>query len=114
MNSVRKAMRKEKDEHDRSSHFIGQHFGAWTLVSWAVSSSPNKKVHCRCSCGTEKDVFWSNLKYGKTKSYSCKSQIFKGKDLRGQRFGALQALQELKERDKEIYDKNIYSRRMYF
>ncbi len=66
-----------------------------------TSEGSNKKVHCRCACGREKDVFWNNLKYEKTKSCGCQAHRFKSKDLRGQCFGALQALQELKERDRD-------------
>lgn len=86
------------------SSLIGQRFGECTVLSGGASDSPNKKVQCRCSCGTEKDVFWNNLKYGKTKSCGCQAHRFKSKDLRGQRFGALQALQELKDRD---HDGNV-------
>ena len=79
----------------------GQRFGSWT-AEYPVRK--NKKIywHCKCDCGTEKDIYSSNLKSGKTKSCGCQrgsaiSQKIKN-DLVGQRFGNLNVLEETNER----------------
>jgi hypothetical protein len=51
----------------------GQKFGAWTVIKRMPSSkSGATKWLCKCDCGTEKEVFASNLKRGLTVSCGCK------------------------------------------
>lgn len=49
----------------------GQKFGEWEPL-YPVKVKGINHWHCRCSCGTEKDVYTSNLTSGKTKSCGCK------------------------------------------
>ena len=66
----------------------GQTFGEW-LVLYYVG---NGRYHCRCSCGTEKDILRSSLIHGE--STSCGHTRLK-RDLTGQTFGELTALRHL-------------------
>lgn len=79
----------------------GQQFGSWT-AEYPLRKNGKLYWHCKCVCGTEKDIYSSNLRSGKTKSCGCQrgtaiSQKIK-KDLTGQRFGQLVVLEETKER----------------
>lgn len=40
----------------------GQRFGRWTVLSYAGA----QKWHCRCACGTEKAVYGSSLRAGRS------------------------------------------------
>lgn len=48
----------------------GMHFGRWTVLSRANTSSP-PRWRCRCDCGTERDVLGVTLRSGETKSCRC-------------------------------------------
>lgn len=48
----------------------GQNFGYWTVLNKA--NKPNY-WHCKCKCGTEKDVFRGSLTQGTSKSCGCNS-----------------------------------------
>ena len=60
------------------------------------------KWHCKCACGTEVDVSSNHLRQGLTKSCGCYSreQVAQRarKDISGQRFGLLVALEPTEER----------------
>ena len=57
----------------RYEDLTGQKFGAWTVIKRMPSSkSGATKWLCKCDCGTEKEVFASNLKRGLTVSCGCK------------------------------------------
>ncbi len=45
-----------------------QKFGLWTVL---YKADKNNYWHCRCNCGTEKDVFIGSLKSGQSKSCGC-------------------------------------------
>ena len=59
------------------------------LELFCYSSKVNHIWHCRCDCGNETDVRQSNLQNGSVKSCGC----LKWKDISGQRFGRLTALE---------------------
>lgn len=76
----------------------GQRFGSWTAQYYLGHSY----WHCICDCGTEKDIYTSNLRSGKTKSCGCqKNNLIKEKikkDIVGQTFGELTVLRATEER----------------
>lgn len=47
---------------------IGKTYGCWTVLG--LGDRPYY-VHCRCTCGTEKDVYYSSLTTGKSTSCGC-------------------------------------------
>jgi hypothetical protein len=49
----------------------GDTYTNWTVLYYTVSKGSNKKVLCRCLCGTTSEVFVSNLRSGKSKSCGC-------------------------------------------
>lgn len=57
---------------DRKPYFkddlIGKTFGKWTVLSKAEKTN---YWHCKCQCGTERDVFRGNLTQGMSKSCGC-------------------------------------------
>lgn len=64
-------------------YLIGQQFGQLTVldVRWANEGSgkkPTYKALCRCSCGTEKEVFTTAVRYGHTSSCGCSREHYKG------------------------------------
>lgn len=65
----------------------GEKFGEWTVLNYAGDSYWN----CRCSCGTERKVLGYSLKSGS--SVNCGGGIHKYKDISGERFGMITALE---------------------
>lgn len=52
----------------------GQQFGRWYVVRRAPSRGTEKSYHywfCRCSCGTEREVIHTGIRYGHSKSCGC-------------------------------------------
>lgn len=47
---------------------IGKTFGQWTVIG--AGSKPDYLL-CRCKCGKEREVYWPNLKNGKSRSCGC-------------------------------------------
>jgi len=58
--------------------FIGKTYNYLTVLSYVETKVYGKtkvkihKVHCRCKCGTEKDIWLNNLLSGMTKSCGCR------------------------------------------
>lgn len=50
---------------------IGNRYGKLVVIAEAPPDRYNKKVVCRCDCGTEKEFHLGNLVRGKTKSCGC-------------------------------------------
>lgn len=72
----------------------GRKFGRWTVLYRApnVMEPRGREAivwHCRCECGTERDVKAGSLKSGQSKSCGClKSDVLRvNRNLVGQRFG---------------------------
>ena len=69
---------------------IGERFGMLTVIGQAESSpSGQRKLVCKCDCGTQKVVLGSNLKRGTTVSCGCK----RFNNLTGQHIGRLTVLE---------------------
>ena len=52
---------------------IGKSFGQWTVIG--AGNKPGYLL-CRCKCGTEREVYWSNLKHGQSRSCGCAPHDF--------------------------------------
>ena len=80
----------------------GQQFGEWTVLFKSNKKMKNRSTywHCRCSCGTEKDVNGANLRNGASTNCGCKrkGQI---KDLTNQRFGKLTVIKPTEQRQNQ-------------
>ena len=77
----------------------GKKFGTWTIVS-PIKKGNRIYWHCKCDCGTERDVLQYSLTSGK--STGCGHDTKKGKifkDLTGQKFGELTVLEKTEQRD---------------
>lgn len=77
----------------------GQRFGRWTVLYPAeprISSSGRVKnyMHCRCDCGTERDVYVSSLTTGESLSCGCYFLDRMTNDLTGQTFGRLTVVRQ--------------------
>lgn len=48
-------------------------FGSWSVIRAAPRRNGLRHVRCRCRCGTERDVYWSNLTRGMSRSCGCDS-----------------------------------------
>lgn len=76
---------------------IGKKFGRWTVLGVGPvkknrSGHGKKTMHCRCECGTERDVYKDTLLNGKSKSCGClhskiMHDMFPDSDMIGKRFG---------------------------
>ena len=75
----------------------GKKFGAWNVISRAPNKNNLVYWHCKCDCGTERDVRSASLIKGISTNCGCKrkqtlSQI-RLIDISGQRFGKLIVLE---------------------
>jgi hypothetical protein len=72
----------------------GQKFGRLTVL-YQNGKTKNRSIiwHCKCDCGKEKDIDGHSLRRGKTKSCGCLNTENHIKDITGQRFGRLVALE---------------------
>lgn len=83
----------------------GMVFGQLTVLSMFQNTKGALKCRCRCDCQTITEIYWSNLKAGRTKSCGCgeAANRRKFKDITGQRFGKLTALSPTEKRkDKSV------------
>ena len=76
---------------------VGQQIGRWTVmdsVQW--NERGEKRVLCRCACGTERFVLERSLLYGNSQSCGClrkeRALLANSHELQGKRFGALTVL----------------------
>ena len=75
--NIHYATAKDLRNHDVTScgrcykgqNLKGMHFREWEVLNYAGDF----KWHCRCSCGTERDVLAQNLLNGRSTSCGCKS-----------------------------------------
>lgn len=57
---------------DKSKDISGRRFGRWTALKQAGNNSGGTKLWlCRCSCGIEKIVRGTELRYGRSQSCGC-------------------------------------------
>lgn len=89
-----------------AENLIGQVFNYFTVIDGPIKKNKKNYWHCKCQCGTEKDVRTDELKSGRTKSCGCykKSIIIQNNierqtlDLTEQRFGKLIAKEKTNKR----------------
>lgn len=75
----------------------GQRFGKLTVIKDSGKRVNHKVMWlCQCDCGNQIEVSGDNLKSGNTKSCGCLRKEKSSKNLIGQRFGHLVALEKLK------------------
>ena len=99
-------LKKEKTierNHNTANDLTNQKFGKLTVLykTNKTGSGGYAIWHCKCECGNECDVLSSYLKRGHTRSCGClykEADKNKIKDLTGQRFGKLIALNPTEER----------------
>lgn len=78
---------------EKKYDLTGRMFGRLTAVR-CVDGQQSKAVwECRCECGNVKQMNYHNLTQGCTKSCGCSRSAAQTKDLTGQRFGRLAALE---------------------
>ena len=51
---------------------VGDQFNDWEVTGIAEKRSVNEYYHCRCKCGTTRDVFRGSLIGGRSKSCGCR------------------------------------------
>lgn len=77
----------------------GQRFGKLTVIKDSGKRVNHKVMWlCQCDCGNQIEVSGDNLKSGNTKSCGCLRKEKSSKNLVGQRFGHLVALEKTEER----------------
>lgn len=82
------------------SELIGKRFSYLTVVDAYRDNNNRVKCICKCDCGEQADVFYSNLKSGKTQSCGHLERENRRKyaDMVGQQFGDLTVLERTDER----------------
>lgn len=94
---------------DKYAYLIGQKINKWTVLN-LKSEGRSFYATCICECGTVKDVNIYNLINGKSKDCGCGRKKMlsetKCKDLIGQRFGKLVAVEKLPESNK--FNRHLY------
>ncbi|MCL1791004.1 MAG: AP2 domain-containing protein [Peptococcaceae bacterium] len=93
---------EEKSGKPRYEDLSGQRFGRLVAISFE-SKKKNSYWTCKCDCGNETSVSANSLRLGEIKSCGClKEEIDKArsKDMSGQRFGRLLALEKTGEQSK--------------
>jgi hypothetical protein len=78
---------------------VGKTFGRLSVLS-AKRENGQLICHCRCTCGNEKDVLYSNLKAGRTKSCGCLWEENRRKhgNILGRHYGDLVVVRETDEK----------------
>lgn len=78
----------------------GNKYGTLTVISLTKDKNNRTAWLCECDCGNKKIVRGSDLRKGKitTCGYNCPCKEYYHKDLTGQRFGRLVAIEPTKDR----------------
>lgn len=66
--------RKRAEPPNKKTARAGDRYGRWTVVEDSKrKQGPNRSrlVDCRCDCGTEREVDWSSLVRGRSRSCGC-------------------------------------------
>lgn len=94
---------------DKYSYLVGQRINDWTVLELLDNRKGGIAV-CRCECGTIKEVWIPNLVSGYTKDCGCgRKQMLsrtKSRDITGQRFGRLVAVENIGESNK--FNRHLY------
>lgn len=90
---------KEKTWNEIQNN-IGKDFGALTLLECQREQTGITMVKCRCVCGKEKEISYSDLKLGRVTSCGCRANLRKKRitNLVGQQRGYLTVLRLAEER----------------
>lgn len=72
----------------------GEQFNYWTVIEKAPSRNGNQYVLCQCKCGTLKEVCFSDIRKGKSKSCGCIKKGSRREDLLNQTFGRLTVIKD--------------------
>lgn len=76
-------------------------FEKWVAL-YPIKKDKRIYWHCKCDCGNEKDVLQYSLTSGKSKSCGCAANLNKKyKDIKGQTFGELTAIEKTNKRDND-------------
>ena len=93
---------KSERRVDGRIDLTGRDFGEWHVLGPAGKSASGRLLwHCRCSCGTERDVSASNLRSGQTTSCGHARGVKRRADITGQRFGQLVAVERVGSRNNQ-------------
>ena len=76
----------------------GRTFGKLTAQKCVDGSRSRGIWECRCECGNTKRVSYHNLVHECTKSCGCSRSMANAKDLTGQKFGRLTAIERTGEK----------------
>lgn len=80
----------------RKIEYVGKKFGKLTVLKEVEESSNHRMFLCKCECGNEKIIRGAHLSSGETKSCGCLLR----KDITGQKFGMLTAIEPILEKPK--------------
>lgn len=95
--------KKNARNGSKAENLLGRRFYHLTVIERVENKNSRVRWLCRCDCGNEKIYTAQTLKAGKVKSCGCarglKSNRYR--NIRGQKFGYLLALEPSKHRDKK-------------
>ena len=105
-------LRKKVLSETKSTDLTDKTFGYWRVLYRVEGRTGHGSIwHCRCEkCGTEKDVQYSNLVEGKSKSCGCLRKEVLSDDLTNKRFGSLVAKEPLYDYPKQCSEESTYWR----
>lgn len=105
-------LRKRVLSEINSADLTNKTFGYWKVLYRVEGQTGHGSIwHCRCeNCGTEKDIQYSNLVNGKSKSCGCLRKEILSDDLTNKRFGSLIAREPLYDYPKQCSEKSTYWR----
>lgn len=105
-------LRKRVLSQIKSADLTNKTFGYWDVLYRVEGKTGHGSIwHCRCKkCGTEKDIPYSNLVEGKSKSCGCLRKEILSDDLTNQRFGSLIAKEPLYDYPKQCSEESTYWR----
>lgn len=94
--------------NNKATYNIGDEYGYWTIIGDSDKHGYNNStyVKCKCICGKIKDVDFSNLKRGNSKSCGCIKpikKVYKYNINVGDVFGKLTVLENIKGNDRAKY-----------
>ena len=95
-----------KDHPTTFKDLTGMKFGKWTVIYKANPKNGATVWHCKCDCGTEKDVLGRSLTNGLSTSCGCLKRPSKYKDLTGMKFNNLTVLKlhEIDKNDRAVWE----------
>ena len=105
-------LRKRVLSEIKSADLVGKTFGYWKVLYRIEGQTGHGSIwHCRCeNCGIEKDVQYSNLIEGRSKSCGCLRKEILSDDLTNKRFGSLVAKEPLYNYSKQTTEESTYWR----